>query len=167
MLWMSFCMPNWSTHRDDLLTSQSRAVHLVRRTTRMLLQDFVASARSSTSAICTASGATSAYRHTVILDHRVRQKPVAHGLEVGLGLGLVGLGKLDVEHLALAHRADAAESQALPSACSIALPCGSSTPFLSVTVMRALVTGRKLRLAAMPERSSAGREAGHAEELSA
>src|SRR3954452_21672879 len=52
---------------------------------------------------------TSPHLHRVILDHRVRQQAVAHRLEVGLGLGAVGALQFDVEHLALAHRADAAE----------------------------------------------------------
>ncbi|CDX17475.1 hypothetical protein MPL3356_240040 [Mesorhizobium plurifarium] len=58
-----------------------------------------------------ASATTSGYSNTIVLNHRVRQKLVAHGLQVGFGLGLVGSGELDVEHLALAHLADAVEAQ--------------------------------------------------------
>src|SRR5258705_3672334 len=52
---------------------------------------------------------TSPHLDRVILDHRIREQLVAHRLEVGFRLGAVGAVELDVEDLALAHRADAAE----------------------------------------------------------
>src|SRR5690606_25265126 len=56
--------------------------------------------------------ATSGKRYTIVLDHRVRQKLVAHGFQLGFGLGLVGRLQLDVEHLALTDGADPVEAEA-------------------------------------------------------
>ena len=47
----------------------------------------------------------------VILDHRVGQELVGGILQGRLGLGLVGAGELDVEHLALAHAGDVVDAK--------------------------------------------------------
>ena len=49
----------------------------------------------------------------------------------------VGLGQLELDHLAGAHLAHAARSRDRASAWPIALPCGSSTPGFSMTVTTA------------------------------
>nr|CAI0337782.1 hypothetical protein SHINE37_41636 [Rhizobiaceae bacterium] len=53
---------------------------------------------------------------SIVLDYRVGQQLVAHGLEVGLGLGAVGGRELQIEDLALADLADAVEAEAAEGA---------------------------------------------------
>ena len=47
----------------------------------------------------------------VILDHRVGDEFLAHGLDLGLGFGAVGFGQFDLEILALAHAIDAGKTK--------------------------------------------------------
>src|SRR3954469_15135784 len=47
----------------------------------------------------------------VILDYRVRQQLVGGGFQRRLGVGLVGAGQFDVEHLALAHTGHAIDAE--------------------------------------------------------
>src|SRR6185437_8658064 len=49
----------------------------------------------------------------VLLDDRVGQKLLAHGLELGLGLGGIVFRQFQVNHLALAHLADRGKAQAV------------------------------------------------------
>ena len=75
----------------------------------------------------------------VVLDHGVGEKLLAHALDFGARLGRVVLGQLDLDKLALAHIANRAEAERVQGV-AMALPCGSSTPFLSVMVMRAFMS---------------------------
>src|SRR5262245_9931912 len=59
----------------------------------------------------TTAARTSGDLHRVVLDHGVRQQAVAHGFQLVLSFGLIGAVEHDVEDLALAHRADAAEAE--------------------------------------------------------
>src|ERR1700684_1509429 len=47
----------------------------------------------------------------VILDHGIRQQLVGGIFQRRLGLGLVGAGQFDIEHLALAHAGDAIDAE--------------------------------------------------------
>src|SRR5690606_31990135 len=56
---------------------------------------------------------TSRYGNAVVLDDGIGEQPVAHRLELGRGPGFVRSGEFQVEHLALANRADPLEAQSL------------------------------------------------------
>ena len=47
----------------------------------------------------------------VIFDHQIGQQALAHGVDVGPGLGGVGFGQIDFQKLALADAIDPLKSQ--------------------------------------------------------
>ena len=47
----------------------------------------------------------------IALDHRIREELAAHLLERGAGALAIGLGEVEVDHFALAHRVDAVKAE--------------------------------------------------------